>query len=1049
MRLNDIKKPDEYRLPRHLARGPVAWMACNPVAANLLMVILLVGGMMMAARTYKDVFPEFSLNIITITVSYPGATPEEMEKSVTLAIEQAVEGVEGIKETSAIISSGFANIRVDLNDNIDGNIALQEIKAEIDRITTFPQEAETPIVSLMSTRHEVLTLLLTGSDDMLILNYWANVIRDEIAQAPQISQVELEGTRDSEIHVEVSQDSLRRYGLKLSDVSLAISVSALDQGGGTLKTSGGDILMRMNERRDHASEFSNIAIRTNADGSRLLLEDIATITEGFEDINSWAEFNGQDAIMISVYKTEEQAPVTVVNAAMKIVEKFNVTLPGDLNLDVRNNSAKTYDEREQLLKSNAITGVVLVFLCLALFLRPTLAFWVSLGIPVSILGSFWFFAPFDLTINVMSMFAFIVTLGIVVDDAIVVGENVSAWQERGVHPLEAAIRGVQEVGSPVIFSVLTNIITFLPILFVPGVMGKVWSALPLVVIAVFTCSLLESLFVLPAHLAHAHKKDPDSKNRIERLAIVQKLLKKQENFSKGFMYFVEYRFGPFLNKVLDHRYITLTISISVLLCTAAYVKSGRMGFDLMPRTEADFAFAEATLPAGAPESEVERVKMQLLNTAQKIIAENGGEELSTGIYSRGHDTSITMRVFLVEADDRPISTTEFTTKWRNEVGVIAGVENLFMEADRGGPGSGKALTVRLSHRNTDTLTLAAQDVGNLLSTYNGIGDIDAGVSQTKRQFDLKLLPVAEQLGFTARDVASQVRAAFEGTVALRQQREHNEVTVRVLLPKEERKKMATFENLVLRSPSGQEVLLRDIVQVNDTRADSIIHHTDGRRTASVSASITPSSATGLMMDTVSTIIMPDILARYPGLVWEFGGRQTDMRDSTNTMVYGLFMALLGIYALLAIPFKSYTQPLIVMMAIPFGVVGAVFGHMVMGYSLSIISLFGIVALSGVVVNDSLVLIDFANARLRDGFTPYFAIRQATIQRFRPILLTTLTTFVGLMPIIFETSRQARMMIPVALSLGFGILFATAICLLIIPSLYLALDDIKKFVKSKI
>jgi len=1046
MRISEIKKPDEYRLPRHLARGPIAWMACNPVAANLLMLILMVGGMMMAARVTKDIFPEFTLNIVTVSVSYLGATPQEMEKSVTLAIEQAVENIEGIKETSAVISSGFANVRVELEDNIDGNVALQEIKAEIDRITTFPQESETPVVSLMSTKRGVLTLLLTGSDDMLVLNYWANIIRDELSQAPQISQVELEGIRDSEIHVEISQDNLRRYGLKLSDVALAISVSALDQGGGTLKTSGGDILMRMNERRDYAAEFSNIAIRTNADGSRLLLDDIATISEGFEDIHSWAEFNGQAAVMISVFKTEDQAPATVVNAAMSIVEKFNASLPGNLNLDVRNNSAKIYQEREELLKSNAIMGVVLVFLCLALFLRPSLAFWVSLGIPVSILGSFWFFAPFNLTVNIISMFAFIVTLGIVVDDAIVVGENVSAWQERGVHPLEAAVRGVKEVSSPVIFSILTNMLTFLPILFVPGVMGTIWSALPLVVIAVFTCSLLESLFVLPAHLAHALKKGKNSENIIEKLAFVQYLLKKQEKFSKGFMYFVEYRFGPFLNKVLDHRYITLTISVAILLCTAAYVKSGRMGFDLMPRTESDFAFAEAALPAGAPDSEVERVKMQLLNAAQKIIAENGGKELSTGIYTRGHDTSITMRVFLVESDERPISTTEFTTKWRNEVGIIAGVENLFMQADSGGPGSGKALTVRLSHRNTDTLNIAAQDVGNILNTYAGVGDIDTGISQTKRQFDLKLLPIAEQLGFTAREVASQVRAAFEGTIALRQQREHDEVTVRVLLPKEERKKIATFEDLILRSPSGQEVLLRDIVQVNDTRADSVIRHTNGRRTASVSASVTPSSATGLMMETVQTTIMPDVLARYPGLAWEFGGRQTDMRDSANTMIYGLLMALLGIYALLAIPFRSYTQPLIIMMAIPFGVVGAIAGHVIMGYSLSVISLFGIVALSGVVVNDSLVLIDFANTRLKEGLTPYFSIRQAAIQRFRPILLTTLTTFVGLMPIMFETSRQARMMIPVALSLGFGILFATAICLLIVPSLYLALDDIKKLIK---
>lgn len=1049
--MNNEEKEVPYHLPRHLARGPLAWMACNPVSANLLMFILLVGGLIMASRVTKDVFPEFSFDQISIRLVYPGATPEEMEKSIVLAIEQSLESVDGIKDNSAYISSGAATIYLDLEDGVDDNVVLQDVKAEVDRITTFPREAETPIIALAEGKVEVATLILSGNDNMHILHYWAEIIRDALTESSDVARVDLEGVRDMEVHVEIPQDTLRRYGLKLDDVAFAISNNALEQGGGTLKSAAGDIMMRMDERRDYASEFTNIPIRTNFDGSQLLLDDIAQITEGFQDVKTWAEFNGEKTILLAVYKNDSKDPGTVMESVMEVVDYYNAVLPGNLQVSIRNNLAQVYEDRETLLVSNAILGVVLVFICLALFLRPSLAFWVSLGIPVSVLGSFWFFMPFDLTINMISMFAFIVTLGIVVDDAIVVGENVSAWQEKGVHPLEAAIRGVKEVGGPVVFSVLTNIITFLPILFVPGVMGKVWISLPLVVIAVFICSLLESLFVLPAHLAHSpppKKIDHTKKIPFFRHPL-QYIEQKQDAFSIGFVYFSEYRFGALLNIVLRNKYISIAISIGVLILALAYVKSGRLGFDLMPRTESTYSYAEAMLPAGSPLSEIHRIRDHMVEKAEEIVAENGGETLSRGIYVLVKENSIVVRVFLEEADLRPIGTIQFTNLWREAVGTIPGVEYVLMVADRGGPGSGKSITARLSHRNTAVLNQAAEDLGMILSGYSGIGDVETGISKTKRQFDLKILPVAEQLGFTARDIALQVRAAFEGVIALRQQRGNNEVTVRVRLPEEDRNRLATFENLILRSPSGREVLLRDAVNVNDTQADSVIRHVNGRRTATVSANITPSSATGRMMETVENEIMPEFIANYPGLSWEFGGRQEDMRDTTSIMITGLLLALLGVYTLLAIPFKSYSQPIIIMLAIPFGIVGAIIGHLVMGYSLSVISIFGIVALSGVVVNDSLVLIDFANRRKREGADTFNAIRQAAIQRFRPILLTTLTTFVGLMPIIFETSRQARMMIPVALSLGFGILFATVICLLIVPSFYLALEDVKAFLSKKV
>lgn len=1034
-------------------QGPIAWMATNPVAANLLMILLLVGGIAISTQVQREVFPYFDSTEVTISVTVDGATPEEMEKSVALAIEEAMEGIDGIDEVTATMRSGSASITVEGIDSIDGNVLLQDIKAAVDRITTFPEEADEPVIALRSPRRQVVSLMLTGGGSPQVLRYWAELIREELAQDPAIPQAELQGVRDHEVLVEISQDTLRRYGLTIGDVSTAIGTSAIEQGDGTLRASSGDIMLRVNERRDYANEFSSVAIRTNDDGSRLLLEDIATITDTFDDSTRWTEFNDQEAIAIFVYSYGDKGPEQVAAAALKHVEYFNETMPADLNLYVRDNQADIFIERQELLMSNAFLGMALVFLSLAIFLRPSLAFWVSLGIPVSVIGAFWFFNPLGITINMMSLFAFLVTLGIVVDDAIVVGENVSAWQERGASPLKAAICGTREVGIPVVFSVLTNMLAFMPILFIPGVMGKVWISIPLIVFSVFFLSLVESLFILPAHLAHSRQIDKEARNEEwKKKSVFGKMFawpaRLQRKINAGILYIIQTKFSRFVGKVLVARYITISIAIAILIGTAAYVASGRMGFDLMPRVESDYAYAEAELPEGTPHAEVVKIKDHLVQTAKEVIAENGGDALSKGISVIINDESLNMYVYLTDPDVRPMHTTEFTSEWREKVGVMAGVEKLLFQADRGGPGSGSSLTVYLSHRDTDTLDQAAEAFGELITTYAGIGDVDTGTSRTSRQFDVTLTPIAEQLGFTSQSVSTQIRNAFQGSTALRQQRGNNEITVRVRLPESERSNEAAFEDLILRAPSGQEVLLRDIIVLDDGNADSVIRHVNGRRTATVSANVTPSSETGRMMEVLSNEIMPQLMADYSGLSWEFAGRQTEMQESSQTMMYGFLFSLMGIYALLAIPFKSYSQPLIIMISIPFGIVGAVFGHWIMDYSLSLVSVYGIVALAGVVVNDSLVLIDFANRQRLQGIAAFEAVQQAAVQRCRPILLTTITTFVGLAPLVFETSRQAKMLIPMALSLAFGILFATFICLLLVPALYLALDDIHELFESK-
>ncbi len=1017
---------------RRLARGPIGWMATNPVAANLLMLVMLVGGLLVALQLKQEVFPEFELDIITVTVAVPGATPEEVEKGVVMAVEEAVQSLDGVKEVTSTSNQGSGSITIELRDGVDANTVLQDVKNEVDRITTFPVEAEPPQISLRTTRREVLTLVLIGDDDPLVLREWAETARDEFLQAPGITQVELDGILDHEIVIEVPQDTLRRYGLTLDGIATQLGQTAFEQGSGTLRAPSGDIMVRLNERRDYAREFASVPLLITPEGGRLLVEDVGTVFDTFEDTTRRSEFNGRNAILIDVYRIGDQTPASVARAAMDVVERLNRTMPGELQLHVLQDASRVFTERADLLRSNALLGICLVFFCLALFLQPSLAFWVSLGIPVSFMGAFLFLGPLGVSINMISMFAFIVALGIVVDDAIVVGENVRAYRERGFSAIEASIQGTREVGIPVVFSVLTNMVAFVPILFIPGVMGKIWMAVPLVVITVFTCSLVESLFVLPAHLAHQTR--PQG-------GLLGKLHVVQDAFSRGFVRFVEYRYGSLINWAIRRRYMVVALCLALLILSAAYVASGRLGFDLMPRTEADFAYASATLPTGVSENQILRIKDQLVAGAQQVVEENGGAALSTGIYAYVRGSDVSVRIYLTRPDERPKSTAAVTRLWRERVGELPGVETSSFESDRGGPGSGKGLTIRLSYRDTAVLDSAAKELGSMLGHYANLSDIDTGTSRTKRQFDMRLKPLAYQMGFSARDISTQVRAAFEGARALRQQRGRNEVTVRVRLPEDDRTREATFENMVLRAPDGQEVMLRDVVEVQDGRGDAVIRHTNAQRTATVAAAVTPPSAVGMMMQTARDTVMPDLLSRYPGLRWEFGGRQTDMQDSLRVLYVGMALALLAVYALLAIPFKSYSQPLIIMLSIPFGVVGAIGGHWLMGYSLSVISLVGIVALAGVVVNDSLVLIDFANRRRAEGFSAREAVRMAGIQRFRPIMLTTLTTFAGLAPMIFETSRQARQLIPVALSLGFGILFSTVICLLLVPAFYLILEDI--------
>jgi len=646
---------------------------------------------------------------------------------------------------------------------------------------------------------------------------------------------------------------------------------------------------------------------------------------------------------------------------------------------------------------------------------------------------------FDVTINMISLFAFIIALGIVVDDAIIAGENIYEYRQRGFSYLEAAIEGAKDVAGPIAFSILTNVVAFMPMLFVPGFMGKVWKVIPLVVITVFLISWLESVLILPSHLAHSNPRPANP--------LVRALNRLQQGFGRKFNWFVENIYARALETILHWKFLAVALLVAILLTTFGYVQSGRIRMILMPRVESDRAVVTATLPYGSPYSQVALVRDRLIEAMERVRDQHGGEQLVEGIFSLIDENSVEVNAYLTPPDIRPLSTRDVTKLWRQEVGPIVGVQSAVFESDRGGPGSGASITLELSHRDIDVLDKASSLLAAKLAEFPNVKDIDDGYTPGKPQFNFTINERGRSLGLTPSEVGRQVRDAFQGAIALRQQRGANEVTVRVQLPENQRLSEFDIERMLIATPAGTFVPLSDIAEVERGRAYTSITRRDGRRTVTVKADVEPIEETPIILAALNSTALPELARKFPGLGYGFEGREADRKESVQSLLQGFGFALISIYFLLAVPFRSYSQPLIVMMSIPFGFVGAVLGHLIMGYSLSLMSMMGVVALSGVVVNDSLVLVDYANKRRREGFVPHDAITSAAVRRFRPVMLTTLTTFFGLAPMIMETSRQARFMIPMAISLGFGILFATVITLVLVPCLYLIIENIRHYLQN--
>jgi multidrug efflux pump subunit AcrB len=1040
-------------------KGFLAWFAANHVAANLLMVFILASGALSLLSVTIEVFPEFDTDVITVQVPYLGASPEEAEEGVCVLVEEEIASIEGIERIRSTATEGMGSVTIELEEDANDNEVLDDVKAAVDRIDTFPAETEKPIVSLAEARRRVITVVLYGEAPERTLKELAERVRDDLNDLDDISQAEVSGIRPYEISIEVSEENLQRYGLTLSEVASAVRRTSLDLPGGSVKTDGGEILLRTKGKRYRGPEFESIVVRTQPDGTQILLGDIARVNDGFADTDTATRFDGRRAALIQVSRVGDEGALDVANATKAYVADLEPQLPAGVEVATWDDDSIILRQRIGLLLNNAQLGLLLVFLCLAIFLDLRLAFWTTLGIPISFLGGFWLIPYADVTVNMISLFAFIVVLGIVVDDAIVVGENIFHYLQKGVRPLDAAIRGAREMAVPVTFAIITSVAAFAPLLFVSGNMGKVMRHIPVVVITVLLMSLVEALLILPAHLS-------GGASRLYRwlqpvLAPIERL---QARVHAGLRWIIDHPYRSSLEWALEWRYATLAIALGCLLLVGGIVAGGFVEFTFFPKVNADNMVARLTMPQGTPVEQTKAVLATLETAADEVgqqfdethegpslirhVSTTIGQHPTQGAHGPRSISAPTgssahlgeVNVELLSSEERTVPSPELVTRWREIVGEVPGAASLTFTSSLFS--AGEAVSVQLSHRSFDTLLQASERLQEIIASYPGTSDVADSFLPGKEELKLELTPAGRTLGLTLSDLAQQVRAGFYGEEAQRIQRGRDEIRVMVRYPEDERRSLGDIDNRRVRLRDGSEVPLSTVATITRGRGYASIDRVDRRRVVTVSADVDESVAdANAINQDLRGSALPQLTRDFPGLSFDFEGEQREQAESLGSLRVNFLVAQIAIFGLLAIPFRSYVQPVIVMSAIPFGLVGAVGGHLIMGMDLSILSLFGMVALTGVVVNDSLIMVDLINRERANGVSMDQAIRDSGARRFRPILLTTATTFLGLTPMLLETSLQARFLIPMATSLAFGIVFATAITLILVPVLYRILEDV--------
>ncbi|MCZ6871201.1 MAG: efflux RND transporter permease subunit [Gammaproteobacteria bacterium] len=1034
----------------------IAWFARNPVAANLLMSILVLAGIVSLLTVHQQTFPEMDAEIVSVTVPYLGAAPVEAEEGVCIRIEEAVEGTPGIDKISSTASEGLCTVNIEITEDADPIQALNEIKSKVDGINSFPKETEKPIVSKLTFPHPVIDLILLGDVGERTLKELGTEIRNEISDLPGISQVQLAYVRPYEISIEVSENTLRRHGLALENIVEVVRRTSLDMPGGNIKTAGGEILLRTKGQAYVAREFEDIVALTLPDGGQVYLDELATVVDGFQEGDLAARYGGTSAVVVKVSRVGTEDVIEIAATVRDYIATLEPRLPPGVSIATWQDASQMLRSRIDSLLRTGAGGLLLVLFILALFLRFRLAMWVAAGIPIAMLGTVAMFPYAGMEISTLTVMAFVLVLGIIVDDAIVVGERVYAHEQMGKSPIRAAIDGTWEVAVPVIFGVLTTMAAFLPLIISSGRMAVVFGSIGWVVIISLVFSIIESQLILPAHLAHRNHDESHS-------AIGRRWTSIQDALSRGMVNFAEHKYRPFLERALRNRYLTVSVALGVLILALGMIASGRILISFFPGVEGDVVFATLEMPDGTAiaetieavtliEAAAEQVRAELdaeLEPGEpsrvKALLTSIGTHLARGGPPRSSQAGTTsyadIAMELIPLEERGgVPSREVGNRWRELVGPIPGAVKLTFSADQFSAGS--AVHFQLTGRDVDTLRAAAAELRVELGRYDSVYDISDSFRAGKQEITLSLLPEARNWGLTLNDLALQVRSAFYGAEAQRIQRGQDDVRVMVRFPESERRSIGNLEDMRIRTQDGTEVPFTSVASFELGRGFSTINRIDGRRVVDVIAEIDRSVASPeAVIEDMLDEAVPRVLANYPGVTVGLSGEQEQRSTAMESLAGGAVLALVIIYTLLAIPLRSYIQPLVIMSVIPFGAVGAVIGHYIMGWGMMFFSLLGIIALSGVVVNASLVLVDFVNRRRREGMDLFEAISLAGVVRFRPIVLTSVTTFIGLLPLLSRGGDPSTaFIIPMAISLAYGVLFATVITLVLVPVLYLVAED---------
>ncbi len=1026
-------------------RGVIAWMACNPIAANLLMILVMLSGFIALDGIPKETFPRFPSETLTVTVPYPGSSAEEVEEGIVIKIEEEILGIDGIDEISSVSQDGMGLITVQLKPGVSMAKVLSEVKVRVDGISEFPLNAEPPIIAEVLSANRAMQLSLYGALSERQLKELAEEMRDEILLLPEITQVSIRGGRDYEISIEVSDQGLRRYGLHFDDIVAAVRNQSRDLPGGKLRTTQGVISLRSVGQAYTGEEFSELIVVSKQDGTRVTLADVATIRDGFEEQPVLSRLNSKPSITLYVEQVRSQNILNITDRLQKYADVKREQLPPGVELTTWMDASQILRGRLSLLLKSAAQGALLVIITLALFLDLSLAFWVVIGIPFSILGTLLSInmLGIDVSINVLSAFAFILVLGILVDDGIVTAESAFAQIEADGPGVQSVIRGVKRVAVPTVFGVFTTIIAFMPMLFLTEGFARALGQIAPIVIFCLIFSLIETKLILPAHLRHTVAKR--GKNHENKL--LRGIHGVQQRFAGGLKTFAETRYQNTLRLAIKERYTTLAIFLAVLILVLALLPAGILRFVFFPNAPSDLIRINLVMPPGTAYQTTHDYALRIegaavtMNDRYKVEAADDTDVIEELMTLSTTDNEATITIELLDSTKRNITSVEMAGWLREGIGELAGIQSLSIDAVAGP--SAVPVDVELSGRSLDNLRRVANEVKTALAGFTGVSDIRDTFNSGAPELDIRITREGESLGLGQVELARQVRQAFFGAEIQRVQRGRNEVRVYVRFPKHRRASLDSLNSMWIRLPDGNKVPFAVVGEVHERTGLSTINHFNRQRVVNVQADVNKSLVEPNEVNkTLRNEILPRIIEKYPDVSFRFRGEAEAQEETSNTLFLGVVVVLIMIYAALAIPLQSYSQPVLIMSAIPFGIVGALLGHYMLGKPVNVLSVVGMVGLIGIVVNDSLVLVDYINHRIAEGAHWREAVVQAGVRRFRAVILTSVTTFMGLLPIQLETSLQAQFVKPMAISVAFGVLFATVVTLFLVPILFFVAKDLK-------